>query len=127
MSNTNEERNNDSFIMLPTVDFCFKELMRNPKVRKGFIAAVLGKDPGTIRRTTLIPTELRKESAEDKLGILDVLIELEDGTNMNMEMQVTYFEYWTNRVLYYLSKIYTGQVKTGDPYDTVKKSEAKRS
>ena len=35
-------------------------------------------------------------------------------------MQVTYFEYWTNRVLYYLSKIYTGQVKTGDPYDTVK-------
>ena len=100
MSNTNEERNNDSFIMLPTVDFCFKELMRNPKVRKGFIAAVLGKDPGTIRRTTLIPTELRKESAEDKLGILDVLIELEDGTNMNMEMQVTYFEYWTNRVLY---------------------------
>lgn len=120
MNNTNEERNNDSFIMLPTVDFCFKELMRNPKVRKGFIAAVLGKDPGTILRTTLIPTELRKESAEDKLGILDVLIELEDGTNMNMEMQVTYFEYWTNRVLYYLSKIYTGQVKTGDPYDTIK-------
>ena len=39
---------------------------------------------------------------------------------MNMEMQVTYFEYWTNRVLYYLSKIYTGQVKTGDPYDTLK-------
>ena len=35
-------------------------------------------------------------------------------------MQVTYFEYWTNRVLYYLSKIYTGQVKTGDPYDMVK-------
>lgn len=32
-------RNNEDFIMLPTVDFCFKELMRNPKVRKGFIAA----------------------------------------------------------------------------------------
>ena len=27
--------------MLPTVDFCFKELMNNPKVRKGFIAAAL--------------------------------------------------------------------------------------
>ena len=34
------KQNNDNFIMLPTVDFCFKELMRNPKVRKGFIAAV---------------------------------------------------------------------------------------
>lgn len=34
------KQNDDNFIMLPTVDFCFKELMRNPKVRKGFIAAV---------------------------------------------------------------------------------------
>ena len=31
------ERNHENFIMLPTVDFCFKELMKNPKVRKGFI------------------------------------------------------------------------------------------
>ena len=63
-----EKQNDDNFIMLPTVDFCFKELMRNPKVRKGFIAAVLGKKPEEIRDTTLIPTELRKESEDDKLG-----------------------------------------------------------
>lgn len=31
------ERNHENSIMLPTVDFCFKELMKNPKVRKGFI------------------------------------------------------------------------------------------
>ena len=35
----------DNFIMLPTVDVCFKGLMYNPKVRKGFIAALLGTDP----------------------------------------------------------------------------------
>ncbi|GAA6376001.1 hypothetical protein I230019B6_13610 [Firmicutes bacterium i23-0019-B6] len=29
----------DKFIMLPTVDFCFKELMQDKKVRKGLIAA----------------------------------------------------------------------------------------
>lgn len=29
-----ENRTDDDFIMLPTVDFCFKELMRNEKVRK---------------------------------------------------------------------------------------------
>ena len=68
-----EKQNDDNFIMLPTVDFCFKELMRNPKVRKGFIAAVLGKNPEEIRDTTLIPTELRKESEDDKLGILDFI------------------------------------------------------
>ena len=90
MSTQKSERNSDNFIMLPTVDFCFKELMQNPKVRKGFIAAILGKAHEMIRRTTLLPTALRKESEEDKLGILDVLVELEDGSKMNMEMQVSY-------------------------------------
>ena len=98
----------------------FKELMKNSKVRKGFIAALLRKDPSLIRKTTLIPTELRKESEDDKLGILDVLIEMADGTKMNMEMQVAYFEYWINRVLYYISKVYSGQIKTGDSYDILK-------
>ena len=118
--NENAE-NNDNFIMLPTVDFCFKELMKNPKVRKGFVAAILGKSPETVRRTTVIDTELRKESEDDKLGILDVLVELEDGGRMNMEMQVPYFEYWANRVLFYVSKIYTGQIKKGDDYEKLQK------
>ena len=111
------KQNDDNFIMLPTVDFCFKELMRNPKVRKGFIAAVLGKKPEEIRDTTLIPTELRKESEDDKLGILDVLVEPADETKMNMELQVSYFECWINRVLFYLSKIYSGQIRGGEEYD----------
>ena len=116
-----DAENNDNFIMFPTVDFCFKELMKNPKVRKGFVAAILGKEPDTVRRTTVIETELRKESEDDKLGILDVLVELEDGVKMNMEMQVPYFEYWANRVLFYVSKIYTGQIQKGDDYDKLQK------
>ncbi|OUP82931.1 hypothetical protein B5F07_12220 [Lachnoclostridium sp. An169] len=110
----------DNFIMLPTVDFCFKELMQNPKVRKGFIAAVLGKDPVSIRNTILIPSELRRESSDDKLGILDVMVELDDGSKLNMEMQVPYFEFWTNRVLFYECKVYTSQIKRGEPYETLK-------
>ena len=34
-------KDQNDFIMLPTVDFCFKELMQNKKVRKGMIAAIL--------------------------------------------------------------------------------------
>lgn len=116
-----DAEHSDNFIMFPTVDFCFKELMKNPKVRKGFVAAILGKEPETVRRTTVIDTELRKESEDDKLGILDVLVELEDGVKMNMEMQVPYFEYWANRVLFYVSKIYTGQIQKGDDYDKLQK------
>ena len=112
--------NNKNFIMLPKVDFCFKELMNNPKVRKGFIAAVLGKDPSEIRETTLIPTELRRESADDKLGILDVMVELENGTKLNMEMQVLNFDFCPNRVLFYECKIYAGQIKKGESYEVLK-------
>ena len=44
--------NTDNFIMLPTVDFCFSELMYIPKVRNGFIAAILKTDPKNIKETT---------------------------------------------------------------------------
>ena len=60
------------FIMKPKVDFCFKELMEEPEVRRGFISAVLGIRPEEIIQTTLLPTHLRKESQEEKLGNLDV-------------------------------------------------------
>ena len=116
-----EQRNPDNFIMLPTVDFCFKELMKNPKVRQGFVAAILGRDPKTIRQTQLMNTELHREFEDDKLGILDVLIELDDGSWMNMEMQVPYFQFWANRVLFYVGKTYTGQIQKGDDYDKLQK------
>ena len=45
---------NDNFIMLPTVDFCFKELMMNPKVRTGFIAALLDLPPSEVQETDLL-------------------------------------------------------------------------
>lgn len=112
---------NDDFIMLPTVDFCFKELMQNPKVRKGFIAALLNVSPEEIRETKLLPTILRQETATDKFGILDVRVLLEDGTQMDMEMQVAYYECWAGRSLYYLGKMYTEQLHKGEPYSKLKK------
>lgn len=88
------EKTKENFIMLPTVDFCFKELMQNPKVRKGFVAALLRKRPEEIRDTVLMPTVLRKESENDKFGILDVRVLLEEEAQLDLEMQVAYFEYW---------------------------------
>ena len=81
-------KKNDNFIMLPTVDVCFKGLMYNPKVRKGFIAALLGTDPAAVRETVLLPTALRQEYPDEKLGILDVRALMEDGAQINMEMQI---------------------------------------
>ena len=111
----------DDFIMLPTVDFCFKELMQNPKVRQGFIAALLNIDPEKIEETILLPTILRQETIDGKLGILDVRVQLTDGTQIDMEMQVAYFEHWDKRILFYLSKMFTEQLKKGEYYDKLQK------
>ena len=107
--------------MLPTVDICFKNLMDNPDVRKGFIAALLRRGPEEISKTMLLPTTLKRGHGDDKLGILDVLILLQDGTQIDMEMQVAYFDYWDARALFYLGKTFTGQLKKGDSYETLKK------
>ena len=111
----------DNFIMLPTVDFCFKELMQNPKVRKGFISALLDLSPDEVEDTVLLPTLLPRDSADDKLGIMDVRVLLKDGTQMNMEMQVKYFEYWDERALFYLSKMFDSQIHKGESYEKLQK------
>ena len=112
---------NDNFIMLPTVDFCFKELMNNPKVRKGFIAATLKIRPEEIKDTYLLSTALGRHAEDDKLGILDVHVLMQDGTHIDTEMQVAYFVDWDKRVLFYLGKMFTDQLKQGDSYSKLKK------
>ena len=114
-------KKDDNFIMLPTVDVCFKGLMYNPKVRKGFIAALLKADPASVRETILLPTALRQEYPDEKLGILDVRTMMEDGAQINMEMQVESFKHWDARSLFYLSKMYTEQLNKGDSYEKLKK------
>ena len=58
---TAKEKQED-FIMFPTVDFCFKELMQNDNIRKNIIAALLNLPSSEVENTELMPTILRKES-----------------------------------------------------------------
>lgn len=111
----------NDFIMKPKVDFCFKELLYDPVVRQGFLAAILGVNPETITETELLPTHLRKEHKEDKLGILDVRVVLKDETQIDVEMQVTAFAMWPERSLFYLAKLYVEQLQEGEDYDKLKK------
>lgn len=120
MEKMKKRRETEEFIMSPTVDICFKELMQNPKVRKGMVAAILGKDPDEIESTVLMPTILRQEYADDKLGILDARVKLVDGEQIDVEMQNAFFAFWPNRVLFYLGKMYTSQLKEGEGYENLK-------
>ena len=120
MEKMKKKRETEEFIISPTVDICFKELMQNPKVRKGIVAAILGKDPDEIESTVLMPTILQQEYADDKLGILDARVKLVDGEQIDVEMQNAFFAFWPNRVLFYLGKMYTSQLKEGEGYENLK-------
>ena len=85
--------NKDNFIMLPTNDFCFKELMQNPKVRKGFIAGILRKDPKEITDTILLPTETRRDYVDDKLP--QVLVRIEQGEKVSGESIIQRMEFFS--------------------------------
>lgn len=111
----------EEFIMKPKVDFCFKELMADEEIRKGFISALLGIAPEEIVSTELKPTVLRKENAEDKLGILDVRVLVNGKEHINMEIQIAPFKFWAERSLFYLSKMYVEQIHEGQEYDVLQK------
>ena len=121
MGKRTDEWKKDDFIMLPTVDFCFKELMHNENVRKGIIVAILNVSLEEVEDTTLMPTILRKESEDDKYGILDVKVKMKSGILIDFEMQVIYYDCWEKRTIYYLSKMYTEQLKAGEDYDKLQK------
>ena len=120
------------FLMKPKVDFCFKELMEDAEIRRGFISALLGVEPGEIEGTELLPTHLRQEHSEDKLGILDIRVFIHcqtkgemsssDGRQqLDLEIQLEPFPLWRERSVFYLTKMYTGQIQKGQSYDVLQK------
>lgn len=77
--------------------------------------------PESIRDTELLQTHLQRDYADEKLGILDVRVRLLDGLQINMEMQVKYFEFWDERALFYLCKMFAEQLRAGEPYEKLRK------
>ena len=111
----------EEFIMKPYIDWCFKELMRNPNTRRGFIAELLELSPEQIGNTIILENELPKRSEEEKKGVLDVHVLLENGTQLDIEVQVVYMEYWDDRSLFYLCKMFSSQLCKGEEYDRLQK------
>lgn len=111
----------EKFIMQPKVDYCFKALMENERVRNGFLSAVTKIPRKDIQGSRLLPTHLEKKSSDGKLGILDVRVELVGGVQIDIEIQVASSEYWAERSLYYLSRMYAEKIREGQDYEQLEK------
>ena len=111
----------DYFVMKPKIDFAFKEMMENEDARKGFLSAVLKIAPEDIKETRILNPYLRKVHEDDKLGILDVRVLLNNDTEIDIEINLNRFDAWPKRSLFYVAKMYTGQINPGDSYNKLNK------
>ncbi len=109
------------FLMKPKIDFAFKEIMMDGKARIGFLAAVLHLDPENIKETRILNPYLRKVHEDDKLGILDVRILMNDDAVIDVEIQLSELLVWPDRSLFYAAKMYADQIEQGQKYDVLKK------
>ena len=109
------------FLMKPRNDYAFKELMSVENVRIGFLSAILKLNPDDIKETHILNTDLKKMFPDDKLGILDVRLSLNDDTEIDIEVQISEVKVWAERSLFYLAKMYTEQIHPGEKYDVLKK------
>ncbi len=111
----------EEFLMKPKIDFAFKEIMYDENALKGFIAATIELNPGDIKSVKILNTDLRKVHAEDKQGILDVNVLMNDNTEIDIEIQLSEMLIWPERSTFYLAKKYVDQIKEGEPYSVLKK------
>ena len=107
----------------PKSDIGMKELFYNATVRKYFISDMLDIPATQIRSVRLRNTFLRR-LRHQKQGILDVCIELNDESKINIEIQVRIYKYWDRRQLFYLAKMYTEDLMVGEDYSRLKRCVA---
>ena len=102
-------------------DFSFKYLFLNEDVRRHFISDALGVPLEEIHSVRLANTFLWKRYRKQKQGILDVVVELNNDSKVNIELQIEMISYWDKRSLFYLTKLFTEGLLSGQKYEKLKR------
>jgi len=99
-----------------TNDYLFRAVLQtNHNVLKGLVCSLLHLDEKDIKSLKILnPIELGKQ-IDKKEFHLDVKLDLNNNTTINLEMQVRFQDFWTDRSLGYLCRTYDNLTK-GDNY-----------
>lgn len=100
-------------------DYMFKAvLQKNKKALTGLLAALLYKPVESITDIVIMnPIELG-ETIDDKTCILDIKLILNNSKIINIELQVTKYEFWIERSLIYLCRAFNN-LSVGEDYGKV--------
>ncbi len=105
-----------------TNDFMFKTvLQRSNHVLIRLLSSLLHLEESDIKSAIVTNPIMPGEVIDDKTVILDVMILLNNDTNVNLEMQVINHHNWTDRSVYYLCRSFSNLEKNED-YRTVRPS-----
>ncbi|MDR2855631.1 MAG: Rpn family recombination-promoting nuclease/putative transposase [Methanomicrobiales archaeon] len=103
-------------------DFMFKRIFGNTDTQLplcSLLSAVL--DVRVVSASVQNPIFPRQIDT-DKESVLDIRAILDNGSHVNVEMQVYYRDHFMKRTQYYLSKLYHSQIGKGGVYDDLKRA-----
>jgi predicted transposase/invertase (TIGR01784 family) len=112
----------DGFLS-PKSDIIFKLLFgddRNSELLTDFLQSVLRIPADDYEDVTFIDPHLKREYESDKLGILDVRLRTKSKKIIDIEIQLLSSPELRQRVVFYISKMITEQVGTGESYSNIK-------
>ncbi len=99
-----------------TNNYAFQKIFKNTKIVKGFLMALLDLKEYEIKKIEITDPFTLGEDNEEKEGILDIKLILNQNRKINIEMQNTYQDDWTERSLFYNCRMFTEGFQKGQPY-----------
>ncbi|MDR2044338.1 MAG: Rpn family recombination-promoting nuclease/putative transposase [Clostridium sp.] len=110
-------------LLSATMDYIFKLIFGDEKhadVLAAFLMAVLGLPTEEFDSLQILNPFLEREAEDDKLGILDVKLKLRNGKVIDIEIQVKPLPSLEGRVVFYIGRMVTEQIASGDGYEVIK-------
>ena len=99
-----------------TNNYAFQKIFKNAKIVKGFLMALLNLKEYEIKKIEISDPFTLGENNEEKEGILDIKLVLNQNRKINIEMHNTYQDDWTERSLFYNCRMFTDGFQKGHPY-----------
>ena len=107
-------------LLNPRIDYVFKRIfgyIGNEQITANLLSSILDEEITNVNLDC--NTFLQKDIFDDKLGILDVRAKTDTGMDINIEMQIVKNENIIKRMLFYWSKLYSNQIKSGQDYENL--------
>lgn len=114
--------NSKKELLKPKYDVVFQALFQGNKenITENLITDIIGEKVKIVEIKT--DETLVREYPDEKLGRLDLKTKFEDGTICQIEMQLANQKNLIERILYYWSKTYSGQIKRGESFSKLEKT-----